>query len=99
MAHTATATIGAKMADDKLPKAPRCSRCKCRLRNTKLLDARAAVKRGIVDTDELTCAGCLTPEEIWRMNSNEAMYEPVINAGQIRLVPRFTIHTKDGMTG
>jgi hypothetical protein len=94
MAHTAQRAIGAKMAD-KLPKAPRCARCKARLRNTKLLDSMAMLKAGIVDIDDLVCRGCQTDSEHFASESRGEMFEPVISGSRIRLVPRFTIRTAE----
>jgi hypothetical protein len=81
------------MADDKLPKAPRCQRCKCRLRNTKLLDSMAMLKEGLIN--ELICRGCQTDSEHFASESRGEMFEPVISAGRIKLRPRFTIHTTE----
>jgi hypothetical protein len=80
---------------DKLPKAPKCARCKCRLRNTKLLDSMALLKQGIVDIDKLICRGCQTDSEHFASESRGEMFEPVLSGGRIRLVPRFTIRAAE----
>lgn len=88
MTRTALApTGGRRMA----AKAPKCSRCRRRLRNSKLLDARAMIKSGLVDVDALVCRGCLTDHEYFAMEARGAMFDPVISGGRIKLVPKFTL--------